>query len=332
MFRAYVQKNNSHLAFQDMAITDVLSPEEAEQIVWFDMISPETGEDRFAEQLFGITIPTREEMNEIELSSRLYSEDGAKFMTMTAITKMEIDDAEKTPITFILKGQTLITVRHEEEKSFMNFAFRVQKANTFSCSTGEQTMLGLIEVVINRIADTLERVGGEVDSISRDVFRNTAPTVKKKTRDLQGMIEQIGRKDDLLSTVHESLLSISRLLAYYASEPADRKASKASLQKAVLLRRDASSLNEHAAILSGKTTFLLDATLGLINLEQNQIIKIFSVASVAFLPPTLVASIYGMNFDLMPELNWEFGYLWAVVLMFFSALLPFLYFKKRGWL
>ena len=331
MFRAYVQKDN-HLAFREIAITDVLLPGEVEQIVWFDMISPEPGEDRFAEQLFGITIPTRAEMDEIELSSRLYSEDGAKFMTIMAITKLEIDAAEKTPVTFILKGRTLITVRHEEARSFTNLAFRVQKTNTSVCSNGEQTMLGLIEAVIDRIADTLEYVGSDIDGISRDVFCNRTSKVAKKTRDLQEIIEQIGRKDDLLSTVHESLLSISRLLAYYASEPADRKASKLSLQKGQILRRDASSLSEHAAVLSDKTTFLLEATLGLINLEQNQIIKIFSVASVVFLPPTLVASIYGMNFILMPELKWDFGYPFAVGIMIMSALLPFLYFKKRGWL
>ncbi|MFH1157714.1 MAG: magnesium transporter CorA family protein [Pseudomonadota bacterium] len=331
MFRTYIQKNN-HLAFRDLAVADAIPPEEADQIVWFDLINPTPEEDHFAERLFGITIPTRAEMNEIELSARLYSEDNAKFMTMTVITKLDIDAAEKTPITFILKGQTLLTVRYEETKSFTNFAFRVQKMNTSACSTGEQALLGLLEAVIDRIADTLERVDGEVDGISRDVFRNKAPTATKKTRDLQGMIERIGRKDDLLSMVHESLLSISRLLAYYASEPADRKASKASLQKGEILHRDAASLSEHAAFLSDKTTFLLDATLGLINLEQNQIIKIFSVAAVVFLPPTLVASVYGMNFDLLPELRWVFGYPWALGLMLLSALLPFLYFKKRGWL
>ena len=194
-------------------------------------------------------------------------------------------------------------------------------------------MTGLIEALIDRMADALERLGNEIDVISREVFRSKVDKATKKTRNLQSFIEQIGRKGDFLTMVRESLVSISRLVAYHvAVESGDRKLTKETRQRIKLIQRDAASLGEHASFMANKINFLLDATLGLINLEQNQIIKIFSVAAVVFLPPTLVASIYGMNFDFMPELQLTLGYPLAIVLMVLSAILPFVYFKRRGWL
>ena len=193
-------------------------------------------------------------------------------------------------------------------------------------------MLGLIEAMIDRIADALERVSDHVDSISRDVFRRRAGKASHQTRNLQSIIEQIGREGDLLSMVSEGLISMVRLLTYHTAVEGGGRKSSRPRQKAKSLQRDAVSLSDHAARLSSKINFLLDATLGLINLEQNQIIKIFSVASVVFLPPTLVASIYGMNFHFIPELNWSGGYFWALGLMVLSAVLPYLYFKQRGWM
>ena len=201
-------------------------------------------------------------------------------------------------------------------------------------------MLGLVEAIIDRAADALERIGDEVDAISREVFRNKSPSVSKKTHNLQSLIEQIGRKGDLLTKIRESLVSIARLVAYHSAiessgrvlDATRRKSPKEIRQRIKLIQRDATSLGDHAIFLSGKINFLLDATLGLINLEQNQIIKIFSVAAVVFLPPTLVASIYGMNFDFMPELHWLPGYPLALALMVLSAVVPYLYFKQRGWL
>jgi len=210
----------------------------------------------------------------------------------------------------------------------------MQRPNGVSCESGELAMLGLLEAMIDRTADALERIGNEVDGISREVFRKNNSSVTKKTRDLQSLIEQIGQKGDFLSVIRESLVSVGRLVAYHTALDGigTRKAIKESRQRVKLIQRDATSLGDHALFLSNKINFLLDATLGLINLEQNQIIKIFSVAAVVFLPPTLVASIYGMNFDVMPELKFHFGYPVALLMMVLSAYLPFLYFKRRGWL
>lgn len=306
--------------------------------IWFDLVSPEQRETKEVEASLGIALPTRDEMEEIELSARLYQEDGAEFMTMTALAGLDGDDPVKTPVTFILKGATLVTVRYADPKPFAAFLARAKRGNGLVCSTGETVMLGLLEAIIDRMADVLERCGNEIDAVSREVFRARKGAVnagdkQKSSRDLEGLIEQIGAKGDLLTATRESLVSISRLVAYHAAlEGTGRKSAKDARQRIKLLQRDAASLGDHAQFLQGKINFLLDATLGLINLEQNQIIKIFTVASVAFLPPTLVASIYGMNFQSMPELNWAIGYPMALGFMVLSALLPFLYFRRRGWL
>lgn len=327
MLRTYVRTPDC------LRLHDSLEIAEAADVIWIDLLNPTNDEERQVEERFGVTVPTRAEMEEIEPSARLYQEGGAGFMTVTVLNALDADDPVKAPVTFILKGQTLVTVRHSEPKPFLTFAARAQKANGVLFSTGELAMLGVIEAIIDRMADVLERLGSEIDAISREVFRNKASSATKKTRDLQSLIEQIGRKGDFLTMIRESLVSISRMVTYHhALEASDRPSSKEAKQRVKLLQRDAASLGDHAAFLSSKITFLLDATLGLINLEQNQIIKIFSVAAVVFLPPTLVASIYGMNFDVMPELKWQMGYPFAIGLMILSAAMPFLYFKRRGWL
>jgi magnesium transporter len=300
--------------------------------IWLDLLNPTVDEDRLVGQKLGISLPTREEMEEIEVSARLYSEAGAEFMTITALANMDSDEPVHTPVTFVLKGSTLATVRHLEPRAFLSFAARAQKTNGVACATGEQIMLSLIEALIDRMADTLERVGEEIDAVSRDVFRSKAreATSLNSARDLRATLEQIGRNGDLLTKLRESLVSINRLLTYHSTmDVTDKKAAKA---RAKTMHRDVLALSDQSTFLSQKINFLLDATLGLINLEQNQIIKIFSVAAVIFLPPTLVASIYGMNFDSIPELKWAYGYPMAIGLMIMSAVLPYLWFKRRGWL
>jgi len=306
----------------------------ANGIVWLDLLNPTEVEGRVVEQTLGISLPTREEMQEIEVSARLYNESGAEFMTITAASRMDTDEPVHTPITFVLKGPTLATLRYMEPKAFSSFAARAQKRDGVACATGEQVMLSLIESLSDRLADALERIGAEIDAISRDVFRRKGgPTGIPTPRDLRAALEQIGRSGDLLTKVRESLVSINRLLTYHSAlDATDKKATKEARVRVKTLHRDVVALSDQATFLSQKISFLLDATLGLINLEQNQTIKIFSVAAVVFLPPTLVASVYGMNFEYMPELKWMFGYPFAMGVMILSAVLPYLWFKRQGWL
>lgn len=331
--RLVLRDKSEETVTENLVTEDVVAEGAVAPVLWYDLVSPTPAESRHVEQALQLAIPTRDEMEEIELSARLYQEDGAEFMTLTALTNLDGDTPAKTPVTFILKGETLVTVRYADPKPFLAFVHRALRVNAQAYGCGEEVMLGIVESIVDRMADVLERIGNEIDGISREVFRGKATPSTKKTKDLQSLIEQLGQKGDFLGGVRESLVSISRLVAYHAAlESPQRRPSKEVRQRVKMLQRDAVSLGDHATFLSGKVNFLLDATLGLINLEQNQIIKIFTVASVVFLPPTLVASVYGMNFAAMPELQWHLGYPWAVLVMLLSAALPFYYFKRRGWL
>jgi magnesium transporter len=146
------------------------------------------------------------------------------------------------------------------------------------------------------------------------------------------MLRTVGLKGDLLSKSRESLMTIGRMLLYLSAEIDGQKVAKDVRTQLRSMTRDVQALNDHAAYLANKVTFLLDAVLGMVSIEQNDIIKLFSVVSVVLMPPTLVASTYGMNFQLMPELHWQVGYPYALILMMFSAVLPYLFFRWRGWL
>ncbi|MBE7732253.1 magnesium transporter CorA family protein [Devosia faecipullorum] len=302
-------------------------------LVWIDLLHPTSAEIGLVETLLSITMPTQAEMAEIELSSRLYSEDGAEFMTMTALSGLDTEDPAKAEITFVIKERVLVTVRFADPRPFNAYLTRALRPRAIPCATGTEVFLGLLESLTDRTADALEKLGNEIDQVSRHVFRRKSTSAEKFQRDLRSVIEQIGMKAELLTMIQESLVSISRLTAYHGAAIAEGgKAARDARQMGKLVQRDALSLGEHARTLTNKLNFLLDATLGLINLEQNQIIKIFSVVAVVLLPPTLVGSIYGMNFDIMPELHWDFGYPLSLGLMVVSAILPYLYFKRRGWL
>jgi magnesium transporter len=333
MLRAY-RREDCRLVPTELDLTSHSSPAGAVGALWLDLITPTREEVHFAEHLLGISIPTQEEAQEIEVSARLYHEDGAEFMTMTGVSQLESEAPMTTPISFILKGETLATIRYAQPKPFFTYATRAQKAGAVPCINGEQVMLGLVEALIERMAEALEKTGRNLERLSRQVFRYKPPGgTASKSRDFQAIIEEIGARGDLLAMVRESLVSLNRLLAYHnaTGKAADGPSKDAAAWVKDMLQ-DVIALSDHATYLSNKTNFLLDATLGLINLEQNQIIKIFSIAAVCLMPPTLIASSYGMNFRHMPELEWLFGYPYALALMLITAIIPFVWFKRKGWL
>lgn len=303
----------------------------ATDIGWIDLLNPTAEEDKAVEDFLKISVPTKEDMQEIEISARLYDDDGVNYLTMLAVSQVHIDDPVKSPVTFILYGNTLVTVRYSEFMSFSAYVQKAKKKNGVMIPSAAGIMVDIIESFINRVADSMELLGAEMDELSREIFRTKKVTVRRKTGMLQSAIRKIGAKGDLASMLRESLVTMVRLLAHCGEKMEDGQ-SKPLRNKVRLLTRDAASLEDHAGFLSEKMDFLLNATLGMINLEQNQIIKIFSIAAVVFLPPTLVASVYGMNFQRMPELQWAFGYPMALLAMIITALIPLLYFKKKGWL
>ena len=301
-----------------------------EGTVWLDLVEPTPEERALVDGALGVELPTREEMVEIEPSSRLYTDAGAIFMTATIVTHADRPNPTSDVMTFVLARGLLATLRYVHPKPVATFAARLVRQPGL-CASSEDAFLGLMESFVDRIADILERVGLDLDHLSQEIFRDPAAHDGGEKQDLRAALRTLGRNDDLTSTAAESLLSMSRLLRFFhqATEATARKDRRARIKE---MQNDLLWLRQHVDSEANKVNFLLDATLGLINIEQNAIIKIFSVAAVVFLPPTLVASIYGMNFRFMPELQSPLGYPVALMLMVVSAAVPYLYFKRKGWL
>jgi magnesium transporter len=302
----------------------------ADSAVWLDLFAPTPEEDRLVEGMLGVAVPTREEMQEIEVSSRLYIENGARYMTATLMCQSETDTPKTTAVTFILAGHRLVTVRYDEPRPFAIITNKLGRTCPATV-TGEMVMMDLLDAIIDRAADILERNASEVDIVSHQIFEPT-PRRSNRTRTYNHTMRTIGRKGDLNSKVRESLVSIGRLVLFLANEADGMKWPKEMRAQLKVMQRDVQSLTDHATYQSNKITFLLDAMLGMVSIEQNNIIKIFSVAAVGLMPPTLIASVYGMNFKQIPELEWAYGYPFAILLMVVAAGLPYLYFKWKRWL
>jgi magnesium transporter len=298
--------------------------------VWIDLVAPTAEEDRIVEQAIGVMVPTREEMAEIEISSRLYIENGARYMTATLLFNTETEKPGTTAITFIIAGNRLVTVRYDEPKPFTYLAGKLSKACAAN-TTGSSIMVELLDAIIDRVADILEKLAAEVDKVSGRVFERNAARDDPNQR-YQAILRTIGRKGDLLSKARESLVSLNRLVLFFTNEAEAVGLPKDQRTHLKSVARDISSLTDHAHFLANKITFLLDATLGMVSLQQNNVIKLFSVMAVTLMPPTLIASIYGMNFKHMPELDLVYGYPLALVAMIFAAIGPYLFFKWKRWL
>ncbi len=247
-------------------------------------------------------------------------------MTASIVTRVDTGYPETTAVTFILAHDRLATLRYADPVPFRTFVAYLEK-HPGVCASSEAILATLLEAIVDRVADVLEMAGAEVDGVSRAIFSKQA---KFKARGFEPVMADIGRNGDLVSKVRESLLTLNRLITYLGV--AREQASKELRQRIKTIGRDIASLIDHAQFLNSKITFLLEATLGMVGIEQNATIKIFSVVAVVFLPPTLIASIYGMNFDFLPELKWQYGYPIALLMMVASAIMPYLYFKRRGWL
>lgn len=295
--------------------------------VWVDLAHPTAEEHKAVRALFGFDPPTQEDMDEIEISSRLYQEDGAVFMTALVLSKTETDDPECTALSFVLAGDRLLTVRYSDPQPLNTFANRAER-QTGRWQRADIILAGLLDAIVDRTADVLEKISGDVETLSKTIFRARGQSTG---RDYETILVKIGKNNDLTSKARESLISLGRVIAFL-SLVIDTKASKDMKGRIKTLTRDIQSLADHTTYLSTTIAFLLEALLGVVNVEQSRIIKIFSVVAVVFLPPTLIASVYGMNFQHMPELSWTLGYPTSLVLMTISAVLPYLYFKWRGWM
>jgi len=296
--------------------------------IWIDLLNPAPAESRAVESALGLQLPTPGEAAEIELSSRLYIEHGAAFMTATVMAGADTQHPETGPITFIFRGRQLVTLRFSDPQPFKTFSRKVCRAPA-AYPTAQRVLVGLVDEIVDRLADILESVGANLNAISRVVFSEEA---SRGRVDYTVMLTRIGHNGELAANARESLVTLARVLSFFSEALPNLARGESVDEHWLTAAKDVAALTDHATFLSSKVNFFLDATLGHINIDQNKIIRIFSVLAVIFLPPTLVASIYGMNFERMPELDWVFGYPFSLALMLLSAILPYTLFKRKGWL
>ena len=323
MLSAYVPRPNG-LVCAERTPEAPLPPDAA----WIDLreVSPE--EEQLVEKSLGIDVPTREEMSEIEASNRFYEEGGALHMTATLVTKLDTGQPERTQVTFILTGSKLVTNRYSDPLSFRRFISYASRHPAVATS-GSLVLAGLLEAIVNRIADVLEQVGADVDTISSKIFFRKYDT--SAPLDFGHVLAHIGRSGDLVSKASESLVSLTRLLGF-VQQSGTTQITQDARARYRTLSRDVLAMTDHSNFLSNKVQFLLDATLGMVSIDQNNVVKIFSVVAVFMLPPSFIAGFFGMNFERMPWLHAPWG-LWVTIgLMVMSAVAPYWYFKRRRWL
>jgi magnesium transporter len=302
-------------------------PGDPSAAVWIDLVRPTADEIETVRRATGLRVPTATEISEIESSSRLAFEGGAYYLS-TPIVAVEPDGHHSlTSIGFVLSARVLLTISFS---SLPSIEVAAGQAAGQPPKTAEEALLHTFELIVDRAADYLEHAGAESDQLSRAAFHNRGDQ-RKPPAGTGVALRRIGEVAHKTSRIRDELLGLGRVCAYLA-EGKIEGAPRVNAPRTNAIRADIASLTEYEGHLSNKVQFLLDATLGFINIEQNEIVKILTITSVVGIPPVLVAGIYGMNFRVMPELSWRFGYPMALALMVITGLLPLWWFKRRGWL
>jgi magnesium transporter len=297
---------------------------------WIDLEEPTLEEERLVERSLGFSVPTREDMVEIEPSSRLYERDGALVITLSVLFGVTESDPRSEPISFVLKDGKLVTVRYVTPKPWLAFS-REARATPALVRDASTALTRLLDAIVDRLADELEETGAEIERISRHTFRRSEENLRIDSRRLEALLHRIGRAQSLVAKIRETAVSTARALSFLASsERLSGSDCQRHREQIASLTKDVSALIDHSGFQSSQLTFLLDASLGLISIEQNKAMKLFSWAALIFLPPTLIAGIYGMNFEHMPELGWELGYPLALTAILLSAVLPVWILRRRG--
>lgn len=299
-------------------------------VVWIDLLDPTDAEALLVAELTGLHVPTLAELNEIETSSRLQRRGEALYLSTPSVMR-EAGGPRVTPVGYVLTRERLLTVRFAPLPAFE--AFNRECAGATIERGSADLFLGLLEAVVDRIADVLERESDELDAASRSVFGADADSRKpaRVDRELRATLRRIGLVGDLLSRLRDTLLGVGRIVPFVEVNAASWLAPE-HRPRFASLRADIISLSDYDAQLSNKVQFLLDATLGFIGIAQSNIIKVLTIVSIVGVPPTFIASLYGMNFKNIPELQWSWGYQYALALMLVSAIAPLVWFRVRGWL
>jgi magnesium transporter len=299
------------------------------EATWIDLEEPTREEEQLVERSLGFAVPTRDDMVEIEPSSRLYERDGALVMTISVLWGVQEGDPKSEPISFVLKAGKLVTVRYVTPKPWLTFS-REARATTGLVQQATTALVRILDAIVDRLADELEESALEIERISRDTFRNQ-DVERVAARQLEALLQRIGLVQSLVAKIRETAVSTARALGFLAaSERLSGPECGRVREQLASLTADVHALIDHSGFQSSQLTFLLDASLGLISIEQNAAMKSFSWVALIFLPPTLVAGIYGMNFEHMPELGWLYGYPMALTLIVLSAVLPVWFLRRNG--
>jgi magnesium transporter len=299
---------------------------------WVDLEEPTEEEEGLVERCIRMDVPTEDEMAEIEPSSRLYEQNGALYMTVSVLFGVEDGEPTTTPISFVLSDKRLVTVRYATPKPVRAFSEHARRDPEL-VRDAPTALVRMLDALIDRLADELEAVGSDMEQVSAHIFHKKMEDRRIPAARLTALLTRIGRLQTLVTKIRYSAVSTTRMLSFMSGANRFNEGAQSDMRHHLTsLSTDAASLSEHASFLSDNLTFLLDASLGLISIEQNAAMKLFSWAALVFLPPTLIAGIYGMNFKHMPELEWLHGYPFALTLIFLSAVVPILYLKRRGWI
>jgi len=299
---------------------------------WVDLLNASEAETIQIESLIGLDLPSREELAEIEPSSRLSFTAGVLRLAGPVIAQADTDRPILSQIGVILTRERLVTIRFDDLQVFDWLPHKIDTGEV--PASGPAIFTSLMEAVIGRLADLLEMSRAHLDEVSHHVFRTPTDAPLRLSRSTAAMrekLQRLGRIGERTSMIRETLLAIDRMIAF-ALETARDWFEPALDERLAAARSDVDSLNLFEEHLLGKVQFLLDAVLGLISIEQNDIFKVLTIASVVGIFPTLVAGWYGMNFANMPEYHWAWGYQFGVGAIVLSTVLPLVWFKWRGWM
>jgi magnesium transporter len=316
----------------DGSIVDAGESKIPDDATWVDLEEPTAEEEALVERCIHLDVPTETEMAEIEPSSRLYERNGALYMTVSVLIGVEDGQPTTTPISFVLTDNRLVTVRYATPKPVRAFSEHARRDPDL-VRDAPTALVRMLDSLIDRLADELETVSRDMEQLSSQIFHRDMDDRRIPAARLTALLTRIGRTQTLLNRIRLSSVSTLRMLSFLSGASRFHEGGTSDMRHHIAsMSTDATSLSDHATFLSDSVTFLLDASLGLISIEQNAAMKLFSWAALVFLPPTLIAGIYGMNFKHMPELEWLGGYPFALALMLASAVLPVLYLRRRGWI
>jgi len=325
MLTAFSAGTRSPCPIGEIVGADTLRP-----AIWIDMLSPTPEERAMVETATGLELPTEAEIAEIESSSRVSIENGVVYLSMPLLTQVD-SDPNSASIGYVLSKTQLVTIRFRPSRVFDNFATRLPRTEMVD-QCGARILVGVLEAIVDRLADVMELSRNNLDNVSRRIFHSDGPhRPTAEDMALRATLRTLGRVGDLISKVRDSLLGARRIASYLGQVEKEMFAPDLRVRLKTL-RQDIGSLTDYDMHLTNKTQFLLDATLGFINIAQNNIMKVFTITSVLGIPPVLLAGMWGMNFEYMPELKWQFGYPLAIVAIILSAVAPLYWFRKRGWI